>query len=170
MVSGHFRVKYKYQSSPLFVSMVCSKTQDEKFLQSTKIKRVVCSEEERRLALGGWIFRCRGRGIRQTTRWSAQGHSPAGRRAGGAPGMKGAALRKAPAHRSHCDGLTKGIYVAFKYISKGVVNNRKRGDFTFMYSIAETRSQIAKYWVETLKGYEKVGEWIGKSGENYLRV
>lgn len=113
---------------------------------------------------GGRIFRYRGQGIRQTTRWSAPGQSPAGRRAGGAPGMKGAALRKAPAHRSHCDDLTKGIYVAFKYISKGVVNNRKRGDFTFTCSIAEAGSQIAKYCVETLKGYEKVGEWVGKNG------
>lgn len=49
---GHIRVKYQYQSSPLFLSVVCRKTQDEKFLQSMKIKRVVCSEEERRLALG----------------------------------------------------------------------------------------------------------------------
>lgn len=49
---GHIKVKRKYQSSPLFLSMVYSKTQDEKFLQSTEIKRVVGSEEERRLALG----------------------------------------------------------------------------------------------------------------------
>lgn len=49
---GHVGVKCKYQSSPLFVSMVRSQTQDEKFSQSTKIKRVVCSEEERKLARG----------------------------------------------------------------------------------------------------------------------
>lgn len=60
--------------------------------------------------------------------------------------------------------------MAFKYINKGVVNNRKRGNFTFMCSIAKNRSQIAKYCVESLKGYRKVGEWVGKNGYNCLRV
>lgn len=46
--------------------------------------------------------------------------------------MKGAVIQEASAHRSCCDGLTKGIYVAFKCINKGVLNNRKRGDFTFI--------------------------------------
>lgn len=49
---GYSRVKDKYQSSPLFASVLCSKTHDEKCLQSTKIKSVVCSEELRRLAPG----------------------------------------------------------------------------------------------------------------------
>lgn len=78
--------------------------------------------------------------------------------------MKGAVLRKASAHRSHCDDLTKGIYVAFKYINKGAANNRKRGNFIFMGSIAKNRSQIAKCCVETSKGYGKAGEWVGSNG------
>lgn len=44
------------------------------------------------------------------------------------------------------------------------MNNSKRGNFTFMCSITKTRSQIAKYCVETLKGYGKVEEWVGKNG------
>lgn len=77
--------------------------------------------------------------------------------------MKGAALQKASAPQSHCDDLTKGIYVAFKYINKGVVNYRKRVNFTFMCSITKSRSQIAKYCVETLKGYGKAGNRVGKN-------
>lgn len=64
--------------------------------------------------------------------WSVQGHSPAGWSMGSTHGMKGAVIQEASAHRSWCDGLTMGIYVAFKCINKGVLNNRKRGDFTFI--------------------------------------
>lgn len=49
---GYSRVKGKYQSSPLFASVLCSKTHDEKFLQRAKIKSMVYSEELRRLAPG----------------------------------------------------------------------------------------------------------------------
>lgn len=77
------------------------------------------------------------------------GRSPTGRSAGSAHGTKGVGLQKASAHRSHCDDLTKGIYVVCKYISKGVLSNRKRGNFTFICSVIKSKSQIAKHCVET---------------------
>lgn len=141
VVSGAHRVKCKYQSSLLFVSMVCSKTQDEHLLQSTRIK-------ERRLALGKLNLLVKRMGIHQTVCWSMQGQSSAHRSVGSAQGMKGAVCWKASVHRSHCDDLTTGIYAAFKYINMRAVNNRKRGYFTFMCSIAKTRSQIAKCCVQ----------------------
>lgn len=46
--------------------------------------------------------------------------------------MKGAEIQEASAHRSCWDGLTKGIYVAFKYINKAVLDN---SDFTFIAAL-----------------------------------
>lgn len=51
-----------------------------------------------------------------------------------------------------------------------MANSRERGNFSSMCSTVKIRSEIAKYCVETLKGYGKAGEHVGNNGCNYLRV
>lgn len=140
VVSEPVRVKCKSQSSPLLQNTRRKVFAKHKYQESGRQWRGKETDAGKAESASKEYKESIKRGV---------GHSPTGRSAGNAHGMKGVELQKASAHRSHCDDLTKGIYVACKYISKGVLNNRKRGNFTFMCSIIKTRSQIAKHCVET---------------------